>query len=154
MTNLSLEELGTRAEGRGGDLLALVREKAANAARFKEVRANDAHRAIALLLREGAAFSLTVNWDCGVENAGAQLGFAIERVVCQRDVRDVSEPRQVKLHGCATRPPALLITRAEIDAPPNWVRTHAANALQSATVLFLGLGTVGAYVSEGLRLLA
>lgn len=150
----SLEELGEIAEGGGPHAVSLLREHAAQGARFEHVQPNDSHRAIASLLREGAVKSLTVNWDKGIENAATQLGFQIEAVVRAQDLQEVGEPRHLKLHGCASRPQTLKISKDEIDNPPPWVVTETEHSLQGATVLFLGLGTVGAYVSEGMEVLA
>jgi hypothetical protein len=148
---VSLEELGEMAAARGAGAVDLLREAAATVARFDAVLPNDGHRAIALLLAESAAIGMTVNWDRGVENAAAQLPIDLGAVVQGQDLMRVPEPRLLKLHGCAREPATLRISTTEIKEPARWALDHARSRLRDRTVVFIGLGTVGAYVSEGVE---
>jgi hypothetical protein len=148
---VTLEGLGDLAEGHGASAVDLLRQASAKAARFEDVLPNDGHRAIALLLCESAAIGMTVNWDRGIENAAAQLPIDLGAVVQQQDLQRVPEPQLLKLHGCAREPATLRISSAEIKQPEPWARDHTRARLRDRTVVFIGLGTVGAYVSEGIE---
>jgi hypothetical protein len=148
----TLEELGETALASGPDVLDRLRELAADAVDFVGSPPNFAHDAVALLLREGIVQVLTVNWDCGLERAGRDLGYEIRRVVRQ-DQRTYgpSGPVIDKLNGCASEPSTMRITQGEVDVPQQWAAHRVGAVLTDSTVIFIGLGTVGAYVAEGVE---
>jgi hypothetical protein len=144
-----LESLAARVERDAPQRMADLKARAAEAADFRAMEPNYGHEIVALLLREGALQAISVNWDRGVENAGRRLNIQIEGVADARDrLRLGQELPLFKVHGCATRPATLALTRAEVDRPQGWAQAEVARALAGVMVVFLGLGTVGLYVSE------
>ena len=143
----------TRVERDSPDRLGELRTRAAEAWAFRDMEPNYGHEMLALLLREGLSQAVSANWDCGVENGGRRVEVAIEGV--SRDLDLLHLPSGAlplyKVHGCARRPETLVLTADEVDQPRLWARAKVQNALTAGTVVFLGLGTVGAYVSEPVR---
>jgi hypothetical protein len=144
-----LESLAARVERDAPQRMADLKARAAEAADFRAMEPNYGHEMVALMLREGALQAISVNWDRGVENAGRRLDIQIEGVADARDrLRLGQELPLYKVHGCSTRPATLALTRAEVDEPQGWAQAEVARALAGVMVVFLGLGTVGLYVSE------
>jgi hypothetical protein len=148
----TLEALGDAAAAVSADVLDRLRTLAADAIDFVHVLPNYGHEAVALLLREGIVDVMTVNWDCGVEVAARGLDFEITRILRQEDraARPLG-PVMDKLNGCASQPLTLRITRDEVDAPQTWAAHRVGSVLTDATVVFIGLGTVGTYVADGVE---
>lgn len=125
-----------------------LRNTVVQVAEFTSADSNYGHKVLALLLLEGAIDVLTTNWDdciergCRPERLQATIS-AVERV--QLNIRAL-----LKMHGCATRPPTLLITTAEIDEPQEWVSNEVGARLADSHVVFVGIGDVAAYVREGI----
>ncbi len=148
----TLEELGDAALLLGAEILDRLRELAADAVDFVNSPPNFAHEAVALLLRDGMVQVLTVNWDCGVEHAARDLGYTVRRVVRQNErTYGPTGPVIDKLNGCASEPTTLRITRSEVDTPQEWAAHRVGAVLTDSTVVFIGLGTVGTYVSDGVE---
>lgn len=148
----TLEELGDAAAQIDAETLEQLRHQAADAIDFVNALPNYGHEAVALLLREGAVEVLTVNWDCGIESAGRELGFEITPILRQAERADrPTGPVMDKLNGCASRPSSLRITRAEVDEPQAWAAHRVGAVLTDTTVVFVGLGTVGQYVADGVE---
>jgi hypothetical protein len=151
-TQPTLEELGDAAAAVGHETLDRLRALAADAIDFTHVLPNFGHEAVALLLREGIVEVLSVNWDCGVESAARDLDFEVVRILRQQDRADrPMGPVMDKLNGCASQPPTLRITREEVDVPQAWAAHRVGSVLTDTTVVFVGLGTVGKYVSDGVE---
>lgn len=149
LAGLTLEELAQRVVDQDADRLQELRVRASEAADFRGLTPGFGHEAAALLLREGAVKLITVNWDCGIEGAGAGMGVVIEHVVHHQESTQSTDALIVyKVHGCATQPPTLAMTKDEVDKPPEWVVARTQGALADSVVVFVGLGTVGLYVSE------
>lgn len=144
-----LEHLASRVAGQAPDKMAELRRRAADSAPFCAMEPNYGHEAVALLMREGLVKAVTVNWDLGIETAGRRLEIQIAGVATplERAVLGQQLPLY-KVHGCASRPQTLKVTREEVDEPMKWARAEVQHALVGGTVVFIGLGTVGAYVSE------
>ena len=146
----SLEELGEAATSE--DVLDRLRWLAVDAIDFVHVLPNFGHEAVALLLREGAVEVLSVNWDCGVESAARGLHFEVAPILRQQDRADrPRRPVMDKLNGCASQPLTLRITREEVDKPQAWATYRVGSVLTDTTVAFIGLGTVGKYVADGVE---
>lgn len=146
---LTLEALAQRVATEAEDRFAELRERAAAAWDFRGIEPNYGHVVAALLLREGLVQVISVNWDCGIEKAGMEVGVAI------KGVADFAESIQLahrlplyKVHGCATRPLTLAVTQEEVDGPQSWAAGRTQGALAGGVVVFVGLGTVGLYVRE------
>jgi hypothetical protein len=120
------------------------------AAPFTTAPPSPAHRALALLLLEGAVQLLTTNWDTCIERATAER---IISVISSADRSQVRTHSLLKVHGCAERPDTLLITSAQLTEPPLWAQTEIAAALSRDTVVFLGIGDVAPYVRISLEAL-
>lgn len=148
----TLEELGAAAAAVSEEVLDHLRSLAADVIPFVHVLPNFGHEAVALLLREGLVEVLSVNWDCGVENAARGLDFEVVRILRQEDRANRSSgPAMDKLNGCASQPSTLRITRKEVDEPQAWAAHRVGAVLTDTTVVFLGLGTVGEYVADGVE---
>jgi hypothetical protein len=149
LDGLSLEELAQKVADRASERLAELRERAAVAFDFRGIAPNFGHEAAALLLREGLVQLISVNWDCGIERAGARAGVAIQGVADLAESIQLSHVLPLyKVHGCATRPWTLAITQDDVDQPQTWAVGRTQGALADGVVVFVGLGTVGVYVSE------
>jgi hypothetical protein len=87
LEGLPLESLAQRVADEVSERLAELRERAAVVFNFRGIAPNFGHEAAALLLREGLVQLISVNWDCGIELAGARAGVGIQGVA---DVKDRS----------------------------------------------------------------
>jgi hypothetical protein len=135
-----LESLAARVETSVPHRMPDLKARAANAADFLDMVPNYGHEVVALLLREGALQAVSVNWDRGVENAGLKLGIAIESVATPGDRQRLGTQLPLfKVHGCATRPASLALTRSEVDVPQQWAKAEVQRALAGGIVVFLGL---------------
>jgi hypothetical protein len=151
LTGLTLEDLAQRVQDESPEQLDELRRAAAGAFDFSGIAHNAAHEGIALLLREGLVEVASVNWDCGVEQAGIhEANVRIEGVARAQDRLQLthSELPLYKVHGCARKPETLALTRAEVDQPQTWAVALVQNALTAGLVVFVGLGTLGLYVTE------
>jgi hypothetical protein len=149
LAGLSLEKLAQRVAEEDEERLEALRVRASEAADFRGITPNFGHEAAALLLREGVIELISVNWDCGVEIAGVEVNVGIQGVASPQESIEIGHGLVVfKVHGCATRPPTLAITQGEVDKPQDWAVGRAQGALADGIVVFVGLGTVGLYVSE------
>lgn len=151
VAGLSLEALAQRVADECDDRLDELREQAAIAFDFRGIEPNFGHEAVALLLREGLAQAITVNWDLGVEAAGARsgIGVSIEGVATVAEsIRLAHRLPLYKVHGCAARPSTLAITQSDVDRPQAWAVGRTQGALADGAVAFVGLGTVGLYVQD------
>ncbi len=100
-------------------------------------------------MREGVVTAITANWDLGIETAGTRLDIKIVGVTTPLERAALGQELPLyKVHGCASRPETLKVTREEVDEPMKWARAEVQHALVDGTVVFIGLGTIGAYVSE------
>lgn len=150
VTEPTLEALSERVAQSASERMADLKERAAIAANFVDMEPNYGHEAVALLLREGLAEVVSVNWDLAIETAGLRLEIAIDGISSAAQRQQLAPTRYplYKVHGCASRPPTLQLTRAEVDQPPRWAVAEVQRALAGGKVLFIGLGTIGVYVSE------
>ncbi len=148
-----LESLAARVRRDAAGRLSELKERASVAWAFRDMEPTFGHEAIALLIREGLVRVVSANWDCGVENGGRQAAIQIEGVSDQLDLlRLPADALPIyKVHGCARRPDTLVLTRDEVDLPRQWARVRVQDAIAAGTVVFIGLGTVGAYVSESVQ---
>jgi hypothetical protein len=145
----TLERLGARVAAEAADKMSELRRRAADAAPFCTMEPNYAHEAVALLMREGVVKAITANWDLGIETAGTRLDIKIAGVTTPLERAALGQELPLyKVHGCASRPETLKATREEIDEPMKWAQAEVQQALVDGTVVFIGLGTIGAYVSE------
>jgi hypothetical protein len=153
MIETDLESLANRVEDEAGDRLPALKVRAADVWHFRDMEPNYAHEVIALMLREGFVTVVSANWDCGVENGGRHIEIDIEGVSSALDRLNLASGKVpiYKVHGCATRPETLVLTRTEVDEPRTWARAEVQSSLTGGTVVFLGLGTVGSYVAEPVK---
>lgn len=135
------------AEAQPGGLAA-VQAVACCAFPFTTVSPSASHRALALLLLEGALQLMTTNWDTCIERAAAPE--RVSTVVTAADRLQIQADSLLKVHGSAERQETLLMTTAQLDQPPVWAATGIAAGLTQATVVFLGIGDVAPYVHRGL----
>jgi hypothetical protein len=144
-----LESLAARVAAAAADKMGELRRRAADAAPFCAMEPNYGHEAVALLMREGLVRALTVNWDLGIETAGTRMDIQIAGVSSPQERAVLGQQLPLyKVHGCASRPGTLKLTRDEVNEPMKWAQAEVQQALAGGTVVFVGLGTVGAYVSE------
>jgi hypothetical protein len=139
-----LVALGDRMESVAGGasrLQQVLREVAP----FNAALPNYSHRALALLVIECAVRVMLFNWDDCVERAGDRDG-RIASVVNDHDAREVTEPRNYKLHGCARRDGSLLVSTTQLAQPPTWATDAVRGQLASGVVLFVGVGDIPPYI--------
>jgi hypothetical protein len=136
------------AESQDGGLAAL-QAVAVAAFPFTTARPSLTHRALALLLLEGAIRLLTTNWDTCVERAAAPEHMST--VVTSAERMQYQDDSLMKLHGCASRRDTVLLTSQQLTGPPLWAQTEIAAGLSRAIVVFLGIGDVAPYVQVGLN---
>jgi len=118
---------------------------------FDQAWPNYGHRALALLLSEGAARTLLLwNWDNCVERAALE-GERLEVARTLQDVAQLRVPSIAKIHGCITRVPTLLITSAQLADPPLWTDAAFTAALRGTTGVFIGIGDVADYARRRLE---
>jgi hypothetical protein len=141
----TLEELADQAEGRG--VFEAFQELVLAGADFCDAPPNFGHRALGVLLREGASTVFTTNWDRCIEHGSAAIGFHVDVTITEADrAHRFARARYHKVHGCASQPASLLISTRQLDEPPDWVQHEIGAALGTSTLVFVGLGTVGGYV--------
>jgi hypothetical protein len=117
---------------------------------FDQAPPNYGHRALALLLSEGAVRTLLLwNWDNCVERAALE-GEPLEVARTREDMVQLRVPAIAKVHGCVTRTPSLLITSAQLSEPPLWTAEAFNAALRGATGVFIGIGDVADYAQSRL----
>lgn len=149
LSSLTLEELSQRVSDRAPAQMGQLRELASKVFDFCGLEPNYGHEAVALLLREGIFQVVTANWDCAIERAGLRAAVHIVGVATAAELlRLRRELPLYKVHGCATRPDTLALTQDEVNRPQRWAVAQVESALTAGHVVFLGLGTVGLYVSE------
>lgn len=145
----SLEQMAQRVADETSERLDELRSHAAKAFGFQCIQPNFGHVAVALLLREGLAQVVSANWDCGVERAGLRVEIKIDGVTSVAESIQLPSGLPVyKVHGCATQPMTIALTQEEIDQPQTWAVSRTQAALTSGSIVFIGLGTPGAYVHE------
>lgn len=115
---------------------------------FDRATPNFGHRALALLLAEGAVSSVLLwNWDDCVERSAPE-GERVQVARTLEDMRQLQVPSVAKIHGCATRVETLLITSGQLEHPPLWAEAAFAAELRSATGVFIGIGDVANYAQK------
>lgn len=127
----------------GGGLEALQYE-VLELADFETATPNHGHQVLGLLLAEGAVTALSWNWDDCIERAappGEQLRVARTHL----DMASLRSAQLAKVHGCATMPPTLLITSAQLAGPPPWADQAFADRLRDSMMVFVGIGDVADY---------
>lgn len=128
-----------------------VQQEVVQLADFDQAAPNYGHRALALLLGEGAVRSLLLwNWDNCVERSALE-GEPLEVARTLDDVIQLRVPAIAKIHGCITRTPTLLITSAQLTAPPLWTDEAFTAALRGTTGVFIGIGDVADYAKRRLE---
>ena len=111
------------------------------------------HKLLALLFVEGAVRILTTNWDDCLERGWTEE----ERIQAASDASGAEQlhsPHILKIHGCSTRPPTLLVTEEQLNAPPLWTKSVFRTEIESSTMVFVGIGDVAPYVREPISELA
>lgn len=124
----------------------LVRRTCLDIADFTTASPNYAHKTLAMLILEGFVSALSWNWDDCVERSGQ--GEHVFAVVTDQDRRDLNEPALLKLHGCASRPPTMLVTTEDLQQPRPWVQTEMAGRLADSVVAFVGIGDIAGYTRD------
>jgi hypothetical protein len=126
--------------------LSTLQQEVLRLAPFLDAVPNLAHRALALLLAEGAvSATLLWNWDNCLERSAPDRE-RIEVALSDEDVGDLRVPAVLKVHGCATRRSSLLITSSQLaEQAPLWSDRALARALSHDVVVFVGIGDVADY---------
>ena len=133
------------------DGLLALQHTVLDLADFAGATPNFGHRALALLLAEGALRTLLLwNWDTCVERSAPE-GERIEVAHSREDMERIHVPSVAKIHGCATRVETLLITSEQLEEPPLWTDEAFLAVLRSATAIFIGIGDVADYAKKRIR---
>lgn len=127
----------------------LVRHTAVDVAEFTSARPNFSHEILALLLLEGIVVVITTNWDDCIERSGGDE--RVLAVISGQERQQTSAPALLKVHGCATRPPTLLITTEDLTDPPSWARDAVNAHLSGSCTVFVGTGDIAGYVENRIR---
>ena len=127
----------------GGE--ALLQTALLEAADYTVAEPNYGHIVLALLLLDGAVEVMVTNYDDCIERGGGPFG-RLQAVISDADRAQVHGPAVMKVHGCATRNGTLLASTQQLAEPPTWVFHHFGDRLGVASIVFLGLGDVAAYV--------
>jgi hypothetical protein len=127
--------------------LTVLQTKIVDLAPFDSVAPTLGHQLLALLLADGAIRLLTTNWDDCLERGWQEEG----RILAARDASEAEElrrPHVLKIHGCCSRPPTLLVTTEQLKDPPLWTKSTFSAEIKASTVVFVGVGDVAPYVRE------
>jgi hypothetical protein len=131
--------------------LSFLQNEVIKLADFDRAPANFGHRALALLLAEGAVASVLLwNWDDCIERS-APLGERIQVARTFADMSQLHAPRIAKIHGCATRAETLLISSSQLANPPLWAEAAFTAELRGSTGVFIGIGDVADYAQRRLK---
>lgn len=133
----------------GGDP-SVIQEIALSVARFDDVDPTSTHRALNLLLLEGAASVMSTNWDTCIERSTPN-GEALAVIVTDEDRMTIRPRGLFKIHGCARRPKTALVTSNQLAETPVWASSEMAAKLSHATVVFVGIGDIAPYVAVRLK---
>jgi hypothetical protein len=146
----NLLDVADAAAAASDDLLALQNE-VLELADFERATPNFGHRALALLLAEGAVSTLLLwNWDDCVERSALE-GERLQVARTREDMDQLRVPSVAKIHGCATRVRTLLITSEQLEEPPLWTEQAFIDKLRGSTGVFVGIGDVADYAQRRLR---
>lgn len=110
---------------------------------------NYAHEVIALLLCEGVASVLEMNYDNCIERAAQPEIPAVART--PEDLLHGSKNALLKVHGCASLPPTMLVTTADLAGVDFWADAIVRANLSQDHFLFIGIGSVADYVRDSLK---
>jgi hypothetical protein len=132
--------------------LSVLQNEVLELAGFLTAVPNLGHRAVALLLSEGAVRATILwNWDNCVERS-VPGSDRLEVALTADDVASLRVPSVIKVHGCATRPSTLLITSDQLaENAPLWAEQAFAQALMSGVIVFIGIGDVADYAQHRLK---
>ena len=112
-------------------------------AEFRRAIPNYGHRALGLLLAEGAITALSWNWDSCIERS--LPGELLDVARTKEEMANLSLPQMAKVHGCATMKSTLLITSEQLATPPVWTETAFSDRIRSSVMVFIGIGDVADY---------
>jgi hypothetical protein len=153
LTGIDAEDLlaiADAAEAANGGDPTVIQEIALSVARFDEVDPTSTHRALVLLLLEGAASVMSTNWDTCIERSTPN-GEALAVIVTNEDRMTTRTTGLLKVHGCARRPATALVTTNQLADTPVWASSEMAAKLSHATVVFVGIGDIAPYVAVRLN---
>lgn len=140
----NLLDVADAALAAAGGLLP-VQYEVLELADFDRATPNFGHRALALLLAEGAVVTVLLwNWDDCIERSSPE-GERLQVARSRDDMDQLRVPSIAKIHGCATRVRTLLITSDQLTEPPLWADEAFAARLRGSTAVFLGIGDVADY---------
>jgi hypothetical protein len=135
------------------DGLAAVQRVALELDPYSEANPQLAHRLLALLLAENAVRLLLTNWDDCVERSWREF----EHIQAARNEFEAENLRGqfvLKIHGCCTQAPTLLITSAQLREAPLWTKAYFYAELVRSTMVFVGIGDVASYAQTRITELA
>jgi hypothetical protein len=133
----------------GGE--SALRSEVLKLADFNDAEPNYGHKVMAELLCEGGVSLLLLwNWDTCIERVDVNP-VRLQVSLSKSDIEDLAEPSIAKVHGCATRPETLLVTSADLEAPPVWADAATHDHLRGKTVVFIGVGDIADYAKRRLR---
>jgi hypothetical protein len=127
-----------------------LRTEVLRLADFLSAAPNYGHSVLAELLCEGAIDCVLLwNWDDCIERVPVfperlQVAHTLD------DIQNLEQPSIAKIHGCATRRSTLLITSADLAAPPVWTDDTFAERIRGKTVVFVGVGDIADYARRRL----
>ena len=138
------------AEAANGGDPSVIQEIALSVARFDDIDPTSTHRALVLLLLEGAASVMSTNWDTCIERSTPN-GEALAVIVTDEDRMTIRPRGLLKVHGCARRPTTALVTSNQLAETPVWASSEMSAKLSHATVVFVGIGDIAPYVAVRMK---
>lgn len=126
---------------------AVLRQQVLELAEFTTATPNEAHRAISLLISEGALTVLSWNWDTCIERSRGERPRVARTA---EEMASMQPPLLVKVHGCAEVRDSLLVTSKHLAEPPEWAENVFAEQTSLSTTVFVGIGDVADYAKRRL----
>ncbi|RJS47450.1 hypothetical protein D4739_15315 [Nocardioides cavernaquae] len=127
----------------------LLRQTVLGVADMTGASFNYAHEVVALLLCEGVATVLEMNYDNCIERAAQPEIPMVVRT--PTELLHGSSSALMKVHGCATLPQTMLVTSADLEGVGFWADAIVRANLSQNHFVFIGIGSVADYVQASLE---
>ena len=121
---------------------------------FKTASPNYAHLAIALLMAETNAQVLSTNWDTCIEQSASDVYSDIVACFDWGGVQSAGDSTKLfKLHGCAKNEFSIRVSTRQISEETWWAKHQVGAAIETGSVVFLGIGSIAEYIRLTLQII-